>query len=71
MITDEATQAIKERLVSTFHPDKIIIFGSQARGTADDRLHRWHKSFRNAVKRHHLLLGPLYAASRMVRVATR
>jgi hypothetical protein len=50
-------------------------FGSASflwpRGTADDRLHRWHKSFRNAVKRHHLLLGPLYAASRMVRVATR
>lgn len=37
MITDEATQVIKQRLVSTFHPDKIIIFGSHARGTADDR----------------------------------
>lgn len=37
MIRDELLQAIKERLVSSFHPSKIILFGSQARGTADDR----------------------------------
>lgn len=29
----EATQ----RLVTGFHPERIILFGSQARGTADDR----------------------------------
>lgn len=37
MISDEVLQKIKERLVSTFHPKRIIIFGSQSRGTADDR----------------------------------
>lgn len=26
-----------ERLVQQFHPQKIILFGSQARGVADDR----------------------------------
>lgn len=32
-IIDEATR----RLVERFHPQRIILFGSQARGTADDR----------------------------------
>jgi predicted nucleotidyltransferase len=37
MISDELLYAVKERLVNGFHPSKIILFGSQARGTADDR----------------------------------
>jgi predicted nucleotidyltransferase len=37
MISDEALNEVKRRLVDGFHPDKIILFGSQARGTADDR----------------------------------
>jgi predicted nucleotidyltransferase len=37
MINDETLLAIKQRLVDAFHPDRIIIFGSQARGTADAR----------------------------------
>jgi len=37
MINDETLLAIKKRLVDAFHPDRIILFGSQARGTADDR----------------------------------
>ena len=37
MISEELKQAIRDRLVNAFHPDKIILFGSQARGTADDR----------------------------------
>lgn len=37
MISDELTHKIKERLVDSFHPDRIILFGSQARGTADRR----------------------------------
>jgi predicted nucleotidyltransferase len=37
MISDETLNEVKERLVQGFHPDKIILFGSQARGTADDR----------------------------------
>lgn len=37
MISDEILNEVKQRLVNGFHPDKIILFGSQARGTADDR----------------------------------
>jgi len=37
MISDEVIQKIKDRLVSGFRPQRIILFGSQARGTADDR----------------------------------
>ncbi len=37
MISDEVLNEVKQRLVDGFHPDKIILFGSQARGTADDR----------------------------------
>ena len=37
MISDEVLNEVKRRLVDRFHPDRIILFGSQARGTADDR----------------------------------
>jgi len=37
MISDETLSKARERLVDGFHPEKIILFGSQARGTADDR----------------------------------
>ncbi len=37
MISDETLLEIKERLVDGFHPEKILLFGSQARGTADKR----------------------------------
>ena len=37
MISDDVLSEIRERLVSRFHPEKIILFGSQARGTADKR----------------------------------
>lgn len=37
MISDEVLQQVKDRLVNDFHPQKIILFGSQARGTADAR----------------------------------
>jgi predicted nucleotidyltransferase len=37
MISDEVLQKVKDRLVNGFNPSKIILFGSQARGTADDR----------------------------------
>jgi predicted nucleotidyltransferase len=37
MISDEILNEIRQRLVGRFHPDKIILFGSQARGSADDR----------------------------------
>ena len=36
MISDEIILKVKDRLVASFHPEKIILFGSQARGTADD-----------------------------------
>ncbi|MCL5030278.1 MAG: nucleotidyltransferase domain-containing protein [Bacteroidetes bacterium] len=37
MLTDQVKNQIKERLLEKFNPDKIILFGSQARGTADIR----------------------------------
>ncbi len=37
MVSEETLNEVKRRLVDGFHPDKIILFGSQARGTADDR----------------------------------
>jgi predicted nucleotidyltransferase len=35
MVSEETLAEITKRLVEGFHPDKIILFGSQARGTAD------------------------------------
>ena len=37
MISDELIGKIRKRLVDAFAPEKIILFGSQARGTADER----------------------------------
>ena len=37
MVRDEVLNEVKQRLVGGFHPEKIILFDSQARGTADDR----------------------------------
>jgi len=37
MISDEILRSIRQRLVDGFGPEKIILFGSQARGAADDR----------------------------------
>jgi predicted nucleotidyltransferase len=37
MISDELNHSITKRLVDAFAPERIILFGSQARGTADDR----------------------------------
>ena len=37
MISNELIDGIKKRLVDAFAPEKIILFGSQARGTADER----------------------------------
>jgi len=37
MVSNETLLKVRERLVEGFHPERIILFGSQARGTADDR----------------------------------
>lgn len=37
MVSVEILRKITERLLHQFHPDRIILFGSQARGIADDR----------------------------------
>ena len=37
MISHELLNEAVRRLVENFHPEKIILFGSQARGTADSR----------------------------------
>lgn len=36
MINDDLLKKISQRLVAEFHPQRIILFGSQARGTADE-----------------------------------
>ncbi len=36
-VNEEALRMATERLVAQFHPKRIILFGSQARGTADAR----------------------------------
>ncbi len=37
MVGHDVLRAVVERLVAQFAPTRIILFGSQARGTADDR----------------------------------
>jgi len=37
MVSDDVLNEVTRRLVEGFHPEKIILFGSQARGTADER----------------------------------
>jgi predicted nucleotidyltransferase len=37
MVANYLLQAMTQRLVDQFHPARIILFGSQAAGTADDR----------------------------------
>jgi len=36
-ITKDILDTVRDRLVSAFHPNRIILFGSQARGDADGR----------------------------------
>jgi len=37
MVPDDVIEKAKTRLVENFHPQRIILFGSQARETADER----------------------------------
>jgi predicted nucleotidyltransferase len=37
MVADETLRLATDRLVEQFHPQRVILFGSQARGTADAR----------------------------------
>ena len=37
MVTHQVLNEVVKRLVEQFRPRRIILFGSQARGTADDR----------------------------------
>jgi len=37
MVTDETLRLATDRLVEQFRPQRVILFGSQARGTADAR----------------------------------
>lgn len=36
MVRDSTLKSITKRLVERFHPERIILFGSQARGMADE-----------------------------------
>ena len=37
MISEKVLKEVKDRLVEKFHPQRIILFGSQAREKADER----------------------------------
>ena len=37
MLNNQIKNQIKERLLSKFNPEKIILFGSQAKGTSDEK----------------------------------
>ena len=37
MVSEATLNEITRRLVDKFHPEAVILFGSQARGTADDQ----------------------------------
>jgi uncharacterized protein len=37
MIDEKKIREATDRLVASFHPNRIILFGSHARGTADER----------------------------------
>jgi hypothetical protein len=37
MVSEETLRAATQRLVGQFHPQRVILFGSQARGSADAR----------------------------------
>ncbi len=37
MISEETLKEVTKKLVDSFHPEKVILFGSQARGTADEQ----------------------------------
>ncbi|OIP75966.1 MAG: hypothetical protein AUK07_00475 [Parcubacteria group bacterium CG2_30_36_21] len=37
MLSELEKKQIRERILSKFKPEKIILFGSQARGTADEK----------------------------------
>ena len=37
MVDLDLLRTATERIVTQFHPDRVILFGSQARGTADER----------------------------------
>lgn len=58
MVSAEILKQAAERLVSQFHPDRVILFGSQARGTADAR-----------SDADILVIGPIREARRALMVA--
>lgn len=37
MVSEETLRVATQRLVAQFHPQRVILFGSQARGSADAR----------------------------------
>lgn len=37
MVTQQALQSAVRKIADSFHPEKIILFGAQARGDADER----------------------------------
>jgi predicted nucleotidyltransferase len=71
MITEEIIQEAAKRLVERFRPDRIILFGSYARGTADDYSDVDFMVITEAAKRanRHKMMAQMDGALRGLRIA--
>jgi predicted nucleotidyltransferase len=71
MISEEIIQEAARRLVERFRPDRIILFGSYARGTADDYSDVDFMVITEAAKRanRHKMMAQMDGALRGLRIA--
>jgi uncharacterized protein len=71
MISEEIIQEATRRLVEKFRPDRIILFGSYARGTADDYSDVDFMVITEAAKRanRHKMMAQMDGALRGLRIA--
>ena len=71
MVSEETIQEAARRLAEKFHPDRIILFGSYARGTADDYSDVDFMVITEAAKRanRHKMMAQMDGALRGLRIA--
>lgn len=71
MISEEIIQKAARRLVERFRPDRVILFGSYARGTADDYSDVDFMVITEAAKRanRHKMMAQMDGALRGLRIA--
>lgn len=70
MISESILKEAADRLVSRFHPEKIILFGSQARGTAHPRSDVDLLVICDVIGKRHDLLVEMYRALGGIDMAT-